>query len=172
MLIVKVYNLSDKKLPQYETRLSAGMDVRVDFSRNSLSNPVPVKGAGQFIPANEVQKTSILTLEPGSRALIPTGICMKIPEGYECQVRPRSGLAWKEGITVLNTPGTIDADYTNEVGVIVMNTSSKTVIIEDNERIAQLVFAKTEACVWEQVGSKDDLGNSGHGTGIGHTGKK
>ena len=172
MIEVKVFNIGNQPLPQYETINSAGMDVRADFSRNDLQHPIKAFGDAQFVPANEVQKTSSLYLEPGARALIPTGLCIGLPEGYECQVRPRSGLALKEGVTVLNTPGTIDADYNNEIGVILINNSNKTVVIEDGERIAQLVFAKHEVCLWHTVDDKSLLGNGAHGEGFGHTGKK
>ncbi len=114
---VNIINKSKHALPNYETTMSAGMDVRAN-----LTEPIRLK--------------------PMERALIKTGLFLEIPEGYECQVRPRSGLALKKGLTVLNTPGTIDADYRGEVGVILVNLSSEEVLIEDGERIAQLVFAQ------------------------------
>ena len=120
---VKVKFLATNELPKYETPLSAGMDIRANID-------------------TEVE------LKPMERKLIPTGIFMEIPEGYECQVRPRSGLALKKGITVLNSPGTIDADYRGEVGVILINLSAENVVIEPAERIAQLVFAKVEQANW------------------------
>lgn len=116
---VKIINHSKHALPAYETQTSAGMDVRAN-----LDEPI--------------------TLKPFERALIKTGLFMEIPAGYECQVRPRSGLAFKKGITVLNSPGTIDADYRGEVGVILINLSNEPFVIEDGERIAQLVFAQVE----------------------------
>jgi dUTP pyrophosphatase len=120
---VKVKFLATNELPKYETTLSAGMDIRANIEHT-------------------------VELKPMERKLIPTGIFMEIPEGYECQVRPRSGLALKKGITVLNSPGTIDADYRGEVGVILINLSSENVVIEPSERIAQLVFAKVEQANW------------------------
>ena len=172
MVDVKIYNVSSNKLPKYETKESAGMDVRVDFSRNSLRNTIKVFGEGQFVPANEVQKISCLYLEPGSRAMIPTGLFVSIPHGYEIQLRPRSGLALKEGITMINTPGTIDADYRGECNVLIINTSKKTCCIEDGERIGQFVLNKIEQISWNEVFSKDDLGTTERGEGgMGHTGK-
>lgn len=168
MIEVKVINLSNNPLPKYETSNSAGMDVRADFSRVDKLHPIKLYGSGQFIPANEVQKTSCLMLDSGSRALIPTGIRMKMPDGVMCDVRPRSGLALKEGVTVCNTPGTIDSDYTNEVGVILINLSNKPVCIEDGERIAQLVFNTYEYCRWMNTYSLED---GAHKEGFGHTGK-
>jgi dUTP pyrophosphatase len=123
---VKIINKSSNSLPKYETVLSAGMDVRA-----SLLDPIELK--------------------PLERKLIPTGIFLEIPEGFECQVRPRSGLALKKGITVLNSPGTIDADYRGEVGVILINLSNESFVVEHGERIAQLVFARVEQAILEQV---------------------
>lgn len=123
---VKVINQSKHPLPNYETEASAGMDVRAN-----LTEPI--------------------ILKPLERALVKTGLFIEIPVGFECQVRPRSGLALKKGITVLNSPGTIDADYRGEVGVILINLSAEEFIVEDGERIAQLVFAKVEQAKWEQT---------------------
>lgn len=120
---VKIINHSKHALPAYETTSSAGMDVRAN-----LDEPI--------------------TLKPFERTLVKTGLFMEIPAGFECQVRPRSGLALKKGITVLNSPGTIDADYRGEVGVILINLSNETFVVEDGERIAQLVFASVEQADW------------------------
>lgn len=172
MLKVKVYTIGDIKLPAYETELSAGMDIRADFSRVNVDNPIKAFGPAQFLFENEVNKTPMLMLEPGSRALIPTGLKIGLPVGYECQVRPRSGLALKEGITVLNTPGTVDADYRGEIGVILINHNNIPVYIEHNERIAQLVFNKVEKVEWEEVYTSEDLGKTDRGEGgFGHTNK-
>ena len=141
---VKVVNHA-AALPQYETALSAGMDVRA-----RLDAPV--------------------VLEPLGRALVPTGLYVQIPEGCEIQVRPRSGLAAKHGITVLNAPGTIDADYRGEIKVILVNLSNEAFQIENGERIAQLVLARHEKIEWEEV---DALDPSERGAGgFGSTGKK
>jgi dUTP pyrophosphatase len=141
---VKVLNHSKNDLPKYETLLSAGMDVRANLSESICLNPL-------------------------ERKLIPTGIFLEIPAGFECQVRPRSGLAFKNGITVLNSPGTIDADYRGEVGVILINLSNEAFVIENGERIAQLVFSKVEQIEFELVGtlSETDRGTGGFGsTGV------
>ena len=144
-MIVKVVNRSANSLPEYATDLSAGMDVRAD-----LAEPV--------------------VLAPLGRAMIPTGLYLEIPAGYEVQVRPRSGLAAKKGVTVLNAPGTIDADYRGEVKVILVNLSSEPFTVEAGERIAQLVLARHEKISWEETGS---LSESGRGEGgFGSTGVK
>jgi dUTP pyrophosphatase len=141
---VKVINRSEHALPAYETEASAGLDIRANLTEN-------------------------VVLEPMQRALIKTGLFLEIPVGYECQVRPRSGLALKKGLTVLNTPGTIDADYRGEVGVILINLSNETVILENGERIAQLVFAKVEQAAWieTEILSETERGAGGFGsTGV------
>lgn len=142
---VKIINKSNNELPRYETIASAGVDLRA-----SLDEP--------------------FTLQPMERTLVKTGLFMEIPVGYEAQVRPRSGLALKKGITVLNSPGTIDADYRGEVGVILINLSQNPFVIEDGDRIAQLVFAKVEQADWKQAEalSSTDRGEGGFGS----TGKK
>ena len=144
-MIVKVINKSDNKLPAYETSNSAGMDLRAN------------------LPEGEI------TLNPMQRALIPTGLFMEIPEGYEGQVRPRSGLAAKNGITVLNTPGTIDADYRGEIKVILVNLSDTPFAVKHGERIAQMVFAKCEQATLLNVEAISET-ERGAG-GFGHTGK-
>lgn len=140
---VKVINKSKHPLPQYETIASAGMDVRANI--------------GQAI-----------TLAPLERSLVKTGLFVEIPIGYEIQVRPRSGLAFKKGITVLNSPGTIDADYRGEIGVLLVNLSSEPFVIEDGERIAQLVLASHEQASWQEVEILEDS-DRGQG-GFGSTG--
>ena len=140
---VKVINKSNHSLPQYETIASAGMDVRANIDQ-------------------------AITLAPLGRSLVKTGLFVEIPIGYEIQVRPRSGLAFKKGITVLNSPGTIDADYRGEIGVLLVNLSSEPFVIEDGERIAQLVLASHEQASWQEV---EILGDSGRGQGgFGSTG--
>lgn len=141
---IKIINTSAHQLPHYETGASAGMDLRAN-----LLEPV--------------------TLEPMERTIIKTGLFMELPVGYEAQVRPRSGLAAKKGITVLNAPGTIDADYRGEVGVILVNLSKEAFKIENGERIAQLVIAKHERATWQEVSVLTDTlrGKGGFGsTGI------
>tara|TARA_Y100001968_G_C19327060_1_gene702308 strand:+ start:696 stop:1130 length:435 start_codon:yes stop_codon:yes gene_type:complete len=141
---IKIINKSKHELPHYSTEFSAGMDIRANI------------------------ETSIL-LKPLERVLVKTGIYMQIPKGYEAQVRPRSGLAFKKGIGVLNSPGTIDSDYRGEVGVILINLSNQEFLIEDGERIAQMVIAKHEQAEWDEVVSLEDTkrGSGGFGsTGI------
>ena len=142
---VKVINQSKHPLPAYETSASSGLDVRANLSES-------------------------IELKPLARVLVKTGLFLEIPEGYECQVRPRSGLALKKGITVLNSPGTIDADYRGEVGVILVNLSSEIFTIENGERVAQLVFAEVQQAHWEEA---DNLTETERGAGgFGSTGVK
>lgn len=173
---VQVINLSNNKLPQYETPMSAGMDVRADFSRVTVDNPIKAFGDCEILFKSDINKVTMLRLDPGARALIPTGLKIALPVIdqdcefiYECQVRPRSGLALKKGITILNTPGTIDADYRNEIGIIVINQGHEAVWIEDGERIAQLVFATVAKAEWEEVARLNETDRKG---GFGHTGEK
>ena len=145
MLKIKVVNRGHQQLPAYATPQSAGMDLRAN-----LDEP--------------------LTLHPFERKLVKTGLFIALPEGYEAQVRPRSGLALKHGITVLNTPGTIDADYRGEVGVLLINLSQKDFVIEDGERIAQMVISRHEQGEFVVVEELDET-ERGAG-GYGHTGVK
>lgn len=142
---VKVINRSSNPLPAYSTLLSAGMDVRAELSES-------------------------ITLEPMQRVIVPTGLYFEIPAGYEIQVRPRSGLAAKHGITVLNSPGTIDADYRGELKVILVNLSSEPFVIEKGERIAQIVLAAHAHIEWEEASELSDS-ERGEG-GFGSTGVK
>ena len=142
---VSIVNHSKHPLPEYATTLSAGMDIRANID-------------------------SPIVLKPLERKLIPTGLFIELPAGYEAQIRPRSGLAIKKGITVLNSPGTIDADYRGEVCIILVNLSAETFVIEDGERIAQMVIARHEQALWQEVEVLDET-ERGAG-GFGHTGKK
>ena len=142
---IKVVNKSKHPLPNYATAQSAGMDLRANLDESVI-------------------------LKPLERTLVKTGIFMELPAGYEAQVRPRSGLAFKKGVTVLNTPGTIDADYRGEVGVILVNLSNEDFVIEDGERVAQMVIAKHEQPSWEEV---EELIETQRGAGgFGSTGLK
>ncbi len=142
---IKIVNKSNNDLPAYSTEMSAGMDVRA-----CLNEPVIIK--------------------PLERKLIPTGLYVEIPKGFEIQIRPRSGLALKKGITVLNTPGTIDADYRGEIGVILVNISQEDFVVENGERICQMIVAAHETVKWNLV---EKLGETERGAGgFGHTGKK
>lgn len=138
---VKIINKSDLPLPQYQTELSAGMD----------------------IPANV---ENAITLQPGERQLIATGLYLEIPPGYEMQIRPRSGLALKHGITVLNSPGTVDADYRGEIKVLLINHSQEPFIISKGDRIAQMVLAKHEVISWEVTSNLNpsERGEGGYGS--------
>ena len=159
---VNVINISNNPLPQYETPQSAGLDVRADFSRITPQNPIKVYGSGAF----DFDK-QMLRLDPGSRALIPTGLFTAIPDGYEIQVRPRSGLSLKKGLTCANCVGTIDADYRNEIGVILINLGNEEAWIESGERVAQFVLNKVERIDWNIVETLDETERHG---GLGHTG--
>lgn len=172
-MIVPIYNNSNNKNPEYTFPTDAGCDIRADFSRISPENPLKVYGDSEVVFAGEGHDLTMLRLEPGSRALIPTGIFTAIPEGYEVQIRPRSGFALKKGITVLNTPGTIDTGYRNEWGVIIINNGFETVWIEDKERIAQAVLVKFEKIEWEDH-SFEDITKMGlnRGGGFGHSGQR
>jgi dUTP pyrophosphatase len=141
---VNIINKSKHSLPAYETNLSAGMDLRAN-----LSEPI--------------------ILQPMQRALIPTGLYIELPSGTEAQIRPRSGLAFKNGITVLNSPGTIDADYRGEIKVLLINLSQEAFEIKDSERIAQMVVSKHETVEWQLVETLNET-QRGEG-GFGHTGK-
>lgn len=142
---VKIINSGRNPLPEYATPASAGMDVRAD-----LAEP--------------------MTLAPGSRALVPTGLRVELPEGYEMQIRPRSGLALKHGITLANTPGTIDADYRGEIGIILINLSDKEFVVNPGERICQMVVTRYSHVEWAETSRLDDS-ERGDG-GFGHTGRQ
>ncbi|MDE5560053.1 MAG: dUTP diphosphatase [Bacteroidales bacterium] len=141
---VKVVNASKEALPAYQTPLSAGMDLRAN-----VAEPV--------------------VLQPGHRTLVPTGLRIELPAGYEAQIRPRSGLALKHGITVLNSPGTIDADYRGEIQVLLVNLSEQAFEIKQGERIAQMVVARHERVQWQETAELSDT-ERGAG-GFGHTGR-
>lgn len=155
---VKVVNTSNNALPEYIHLGDAGVDLRAD-----LSHPNSIIGDGcEYDP-----KRKVLIIWSGGRACIPTGLSMAIPRGYELQIRPRSGLALKNGITVLNTPGTIDSEYRGNVGVILMNCSNEPFEISSGDRIAQAVLNQFELIEWEQV---DSLDNTDRGEGFGSSG--
>jgi len=159
---VQIVNKSSNPIPAYETEESAGMDLRADFTNG-------VKDKFLFRTGVDVTNKTI-TIYPGGRALIPTGLFTAIPKGYEFQIRPRSGLALKNGITVLNTPGTIDSDYRNEWGIILINLSDEPFVVSQGDRIAQGVFSKVDRCTWESV---EELNETTRGLGgFGHTGVK
>lgn len=166
---VQIYNISNNNNPSYESNLAAGCDVRADFSRVSPANPIKLFGDGEIIFKGEGHPKTLLRLEPGSRALIPTGMFVGIPDGYEIQVRPRSGLALKKGVELSNSPGTVDADYKNEVGVILKNGGLETLWIEDGERICQFVLKRVPQIAWDPVNSIEELKGEDRGGGFGST---
>ena len=142
---IKIINKSRHQLPGYSTQLSAGMDLRANLDEGVI-------------------------LKPLERGLIPTGLFIELPEGYEAQIRPRSGLAIKNGVTVLNSPGTIDSDYRGEICAILINLSNENFMVNDGERICQMIISKHEKAEWEIV---EILGDSERGSGgFGHTGGK
>lgn len=144
-MTIKIINKSNNPLPRYQSDMAAGMDIRCH-----LSEPI--------------------VLQPLERRLLPTGLYIELPVGYEAQIRPRSGLAWKRGLTVLNTPGTIDADYRGEIGVILINLSNEPQVIEPGERICQMVIARYEQADIEVV---ETLSETERGAGgFGHSGQK
>jgi len=141
---IRIVNKSKHDLPSYSTVFSAGMDLKADLDKPRV-------------------------LKSGERDLVPTGLFIELPFGYEAQIRPRSGLAIKNGITVLNTPGTIDSDYRGEIGIIMINLSDQDFIINDGERICQMIIARHETIEWEET---DELNETVRGEGgFGHTGK-
>lgn len=145
---IKVFNNSKNELPQYATPQSAGLDLRANIQQD-------------------------IVLNPGQRTLVPTGLHIQLPVGYEAHIRPRSGLAIKHGITCLNSPGTIDADYRGDVGVILINHGTEPFVIKQGDRIAQMVIVKHETAEWESVESMDQLEDTERGSdGYGHTGVK
>lgn len=170
MVKVQIYNTSENANPQYSNPTDAGADLRADFSRVSPENPIKVYGSGEVIFAGEGHAKTLLRLDPMSRAIIPTGIYTSIPEGYEVQLRPRSGLAIKKGLSLVNTPGTIDCSYKNSWGIPVINLGQEAIWIEDGERICQAVLNKIEHIDWENVDSLNKLTGEDRGGGFGHSG--
>lgn len=141
---VRIINTSKHQLPSYSTGNSAGMDIRASLNES-------------------------MVIKPGQRVLVPTGLYIELPTGFEAQIRPRSGLALKHGITVLNSPGTIDADYRGEVGIILINHSGDEFVIADGDRICQMIIARHETVEWEET---DSVNQTERGSGgFGHTGK-
>ena len=140
-LVIKIINQSDHPVPSYSTKDSAGMDIRANIANS-------------------------ITLQPLERALIKTGLFIELPSGFEAQIRPRSGMALKKGLTVLNTPGTIDADYRGEIGVILINLSNEVTEIKNGDRIAQMVIAKVEQAILREVSvlNESDRGSGGFGS--------
>lgn len=164
MVEVKVYKKGKQELPKYETIGAAGFDIRADFQGKT-------EFMGDGFIYNDETKEITLKAQSG-RVLVPTGLFMEIPQGYELQIRPRSGLALKHGISLVNSPGTIDSDYIGEIGIILLNTGFKDFTFKDDERIAQGVLSAVEQLKFKRV-SLDAFAHSERGAGgFGHTGKQ
>ena len=148
MVKIEIVNKSNNALPKYETDGSVGLDVRAFITDENIGS-------------------DIISIQPGDRKLIPTGLYTAIPIGYEIQVRPRSGLAFKQGLSILNSPGTIDSDYRNDIGIILHNTGKFPYIVKNGDRIAQLVLSRKPQLEWVEVDVLDETERTG---GFGHTG--
>jgi len=178
---IKVVNKSPFPLPKYETSGAAGMDLMADFSRLDQNNwHYKLMWVNKVVCSFNTEKTILsqneavhpvdtITLEPFSRVIIPTGLYFQIEEGYEVQIRPRSGLSFKTGLTIANSPGTIDEDYRGEIGIICANYTDRSIMIKHGDRIAQMVVNKYEECNWIEV---EELEQTKRGDGsFGSTGK-
>lgn len=166
---VKVFNNGNQELPKYNKEFDAGFDFKSDFSK--INSGMDFMGDGETFEYDNENKS--LTLYPNGRVLIPTGIHISLPDGYELQVRPRSGLALKHGITIVNSPGTIDIGFHGGIGIILLNTSKLPFIISEGDRIAQGVLKRVEQVKWISVNSIEELGESERGSnGYGSSGVK
>jgi dUTP pyrophosphatase len=170
--VVRVFNKGTNDLPNYSTEFAAGFDIRADLSR--VSQLSDLMGNDSISLTIKEDGSKVITIFPkGGRVLIPTGLHVSIPDNYELQIRPRSGLALKNGITIMNSPGTIDSDYRGEVGLIIVNTDpNKLFEIKHGDRLAQGVLNQVEQIIWERTDSIAELGDTVRGEGgFGHTGK-
>ena len=167
--VVKIYNKGKNDLPQYKTDLSAGLDIKADLSRVHSYSDIPSNIKVTYNDALE----KVISVLPHGRVLIPTGLHVAIPDGYELQIRPRSGIALNNGVTLANAIATIDSDYRGELGLIILNTDPNEVFeIRHGDRLAQGVLKEVEQIIWEEVSSIDELGSTDRGEGgFGHTGK-
>ena len=166
---VKIVNISNNKLPKYETKGAAGLDIRVDLSRVTPENGVKGFGDAEVIWAGEAHNVPMIRIAPRSRALLPTGLFVAIPEGYQISLRPRSGLSIKQAVTLVNAVGLIDSDYRNEIMVPVINLGLEDVYIEDGERVCQALLEPVHRIEWDEVNSLDETERNG---GFGSTGLK
>lgn len=155
-VVVNVINKSNNPLPKYETAGAAGFDIRVDLSRVTPENRVRVYGDAEVIFAGDGHPKTMIRIEPMTRALLPTGIFTAIPEGWQVSCRPRSGMAIKKGLSLINTPGTIDADYRGEWHLPVINLGQETIWIEDGERLCQGILERVYHIEWNEVSSLDE----------------
>ena len=164
--VVKIYNKGKNDLPQYKTDLSAGLDIKADLSRVHSYSDIPSNIKVTYNDALE----KVISVLPHGRVLIPTGLHVAIPDGYELQIRPRSGIALNNGVTLANAIATIDSDYRGELGLIILNTDPNEVFeIRHGDRLAQGVLKEVEQIIWEEVSSIDELGSTDRGEGgFGH----
>lgn len=166
---VQVVNISKNNLPKYETKGSAGLDIRVDLSRVTPENGIKGFGDAEVIWAGEAHNVPMIRIAPRSRALLPTGLFVAIPEGYQISLRPRSGLSIKQAVTLINAVGLIDSDYRSEIMVPVINLGLEDVYIEDGERVCQALLEPVYRIEWDEVNSLDETERKG---GFGSTGLK
>lgn len=167
---VKVINISNNKLPKYESIGAAALDIRIDLSRVTPDNPIKGFGDAEVIWSGEGHTVPMVRIAPMSRALLPTGLFTAIPEGYQVSFRPRSGMAIKKGLQLANSPSTIDCDYRGEWMLPVINLGLEDIYIEDGERICQALLEKVNKIEWEVVDSLNET-ERGDG-GFGHSGSK
>lgn len=163
---VKVINKSENQLPKYETFGAAGMDLRANFKGITPETPIKVFGDAEIIFKGNGHSKVLLRLEPGSRAIIPTGLYLEVPESHFCAIYPRSGLSIKKGLTLINSVGVLDEDYRGELGIPVINSGLETIWIEDGERVAQMIFQPYAKVELEEVNSltTTDRNSQGFGT--------
>lgn len=166
MVPVNVINNSEHQLPKYETAGAAGLDLRASFKYTSPENPLKLYGDGEIIFAGENHEKTMLRLEPGSRAIIPTDLFLAVPKGHFCAIYPRSGLAIKQGLGLVNSVGVLDEDYRGNLGVPVINHGFETIWIEDGERIAQMIIQPYTKIQWNEVENLDETtrGEGGFGS--------
>ena len=169
MVKISIINKSNNPLPKYETLGAAGMDIRADLSRVTPNNSIKAFGNAEVIWAGEAHNVPMIRMAPSSRALIPTGLFVAIPEGYQIALRPRSGLSIKQGITLINATGTIDSDFRFEVMIPLVNLGKEDVYIEHGERVCQAILEKVNKIEWKEVESLDE---TSRGKGFGSTGLK
>jgi dUTP pyrophosphatase len=170
MVSVNVINNSENQLPKYETDEAAGLDLRASFKYITPDNPIKLFGDGEIIFAGEGHQKTMLRLEPGSRAIIPTDLFVAIPKGYFCAIYPRSGLAIKKALSLVNSVGVLDSDYRGNMGIPVINHGFETIWIEDGERIAQMIVQPYTKIEWNEVKNLDET--SRNSNGFGTTGSK
>lgn len=167
---VKVINKSENSLPKYETEGAAGMDLRASFKEVTPETPLRVFGEAEIVFKGNGHSKVLLRLEPGSRAIIPTGLYLEVPKGHFCAIYPRSGLSIKKGLTLINSVGVLDEDYRGELGIPVINCGLETIWIEDGERIAQMIFQSYVKA--ELIESKKLEETNRNSAGFGTTGTK